>query len=178
VSAETDDERISAGIRAVLDRAVRRLSEAGARDEALAMFVEPRRVLLFTKDATMVPIGRVWRLGVLLLDRSGGLYATGSITRAVEPGRAAYQSLSAESRREYRAAAFRGPFDRGETVNFDAPAIPLTSAELRSSTGPLFLRGDQPMVRWNTSPGDDAAVELDAYLADRVELLIDPPEGA
>lgn len=165
-----------ADIREVLARAVDRL--AAARDEALATFVAPRRVLFFTKDAVMVPVGRVWRLGVFLLGRDGTLCETGATTRAVEPGRAGYQSLSAESRRGYRAAALKGPFARGETVNFDAAVIDLEPGSLRASTGPLFLRGDRAMVRWNASAGDDAAIDFDAYLADRVSLLLHPPEGA
>jgi hypothetical protein len=87
VGDEREDERIVAAIREVLARAVDRLAAAGARDEALATFVAPRRVLLFTKDAGLVPVGRVWRLGVFLLGRDGILYETGATTRAVEPGR-------------------------------------------------------------------------------------------
>jgi hypothetical protein len=178
VGDEREDERIVAAIREVLARAVDRLAAAGARDEALATFVAPRRVLLFTKDAGLVPVGRVWRLGVFLLGRDGILYETGATTRAVEPGRAGYQSLSAESRRGYRAAALRGPFARGETVNFDAAVIALAAGSLRSSTGPLFLHGDRALVRWNASASDDAAIGFEAYLADRVSLLLDPPGGA
>jgi hypothetical protein len=132
---------------------------------------------LFTKKAAMLPIGRVWRLGVLLLDADAQLYVTGSTTRALEPGRPAYQSLSAEQRREYRAAAFRGRFARGETVNFDAVPLVLDPAELRLSTGVLFVRDNRALVRWSVS-APDASVDLEAYLSDRVGLLLDPPEGA
>lgn len=167
-----------AGIREALDDAVDRLATAGARDEALAMFVPSRQVLLFTRKARMVPLGRVWRLGVFLLARDGTLHATGSITRAVAPGYPGYQSVSAESRREHRAAAFRGPFQAGEPVNFDASVIELDVASLRSSADPLFLRDDTPLVRWSPTAGDEAAVPFDAYLEDRVSLLLNPPEGA
>lgn len=173
-----DDERIVSGIRAALDGAVDRLATAGARDEAVARFEPSRRVMLFTTKARMVPLGRAWRLGVFLLARDGTLHATGSITRAVAPGHPGYQSVSAESRREHRAAAFRGPFQPGEPVNFDATVIELDAASLRSSAGPLFLRDDTPLVRWSPAAGDDAAVAFDAYLEDRVSLLLNPPEGA
>lgn len=173
-----DDERVLTGIRSVLANAVDRLTLADARDEALATFVPPRRVLLIRKNAAMVPAGRVWRLGVFLLGRDGTLYATGSTTRAVPPGHVGYQSVSAENRREHRAAAFRGPFATGETVNFDAAAIDLEADTLRSTAGPLFLHGNRALVRWSPSAHDDTAVEFGAYLAERVSLLIDPPEGA
>jgi hypothetical protein len=165
------------GIRASLADAATRLAAAGARDEALATFVPEHRVMLVRRKATMLPLGRVWRLGVLLLDADGRLYATGSTTRALEPGRRAYQSQSAELRREYRGAAFRGPFERGETVNFDAAPIELQDDGLRESQGPLVLRGEEAMVRWDQSSPDALAL-LDEYLADRVRLLVDPPEGA
>jgi hypothetical protein len=173
-----EDERIVSGIRAALDDAVDRLAAAEARDEALATYVPPRKVLLFTKKAAMVPVGRVWRLGVFLLGRDGTLYATGSVTRAVAPGHPGYQSISAESRREHRAAAFRGPFQAGEPVNFDGVVIELDAVSLRASRGPLFLRGDTPLVRWSPSASDDSVAVFDTYLEDRVSLLLTPPEGA
>ena len=165
-------------IRMLLDRAVDRLAAAGARDEALAEYVAERRTLLIPRKPVMKPIGRVWRLGVFLLGADGSLYETGSTTRALEPGRPGYQSVSAEQRREYRAAATRGRFAHGETVNFDARLVDLDAESLRSSTGRLFVDGDRPRVRWNATAGDAEAVELSAYLADRVELLADPPAGA
>jgi len=126
----------------------------------------------------MIPLGRAWRLGVFLLARDGTLHATGSITRAVAPGHPGYQSASAENRREHRAAAFRGPFERGEPVNFDAAVIELDAVSLRASRGPLFLRDDAPLVRWSPSAGEDTAVPFGPYLEDRISLLLNPPEGA
>jgi hypothetical protein len=172
------DDRIVSGIRAALDDAVDRLTAAGARDEALARFEPSRQVMLITRKARMIPLGRAWRLGVFLLTRDGILHATGSITRAVAPGHPGYQSVSAENRREHRAAAFRGPFQPGEPVNFDAEVIELDALSLRASRGPLFLKDDTPLVRWSLSASDDSAVVFDAYLDDRVSLLANPPEGA
>lgn len=167
-----------AGIREMLSGAVVVLDHAGARDEALARFVSPRRRLGFTRPSVMLPLGRVWRLGVLLLDRDATVYATGSITRVTEPVWPNYQSLSAEQRRGYRAAALKGGFAQGETVNFDATVIELDATQLRSSRGPLFLRGDSALVRWSRSAPDDDATDLESYLSDRVSLLVNPPEGA
>ncbi|WP_431278720.1 hypothetical protein [Leifsonia poae] len=173
---DSSDDRAVAGIRDALDAAVRRLDAAGARDEALAVFVPRHRKMLITREAVLQPTGRVWRLGVLLLDRDANLYATGSITRATEPGRPAYQSLSAETRRAYRAAAQRGHFEHGETVNYDAEPIAQDAVSLRESTGPLILRDGRVLVKW--SPSAEGTVDFEAYLPERVGLLTDPPQGA
>jgi hypothetical protein len=173
-----DNERIVAEVRALLDRAVERLSASGARTEALAQYVAEHRVLLVPRPAVLRSLGRVWRLGVFLLGADGTLYETGQTTRALEPGRPGYQSQSAEQRRAYRAAASRGRFPYGETVNFAAVPVVLNVDELRTSPGRLFLDGDQPRVRWNATAGDADAVDLASYLDDRVELLAEPPDGA
>ncbi|WP_345763218.1 hypothetical protein [Diaminobutyricibacter sp. McL0608] len=188
VDGATGDDQVVAAIRASLEVARARLSEADARDEALAEFVPERRVMLITREARMVPVARVWRLGVLLLGASAGsgttgaasagLWATGSITRVLEPGRPAYQSESAERRRAYRAAALRGHFPKGETVNFDASPIDLDATALAASAGPLLLHDGRALVLWNATLGPKSATPLDAYLDDRVDLLIHPPEGA
>ncbi|MEO8907307.1 MAG: hypothetical protein ABI310_04440 [Microbacteriaceae bacterium] len=172
-----DDERVVAGIRSLLKDAVAQLTAAGARDEALAQFVPTRRTLGISRKPVMLPLGRVWRLGVFLLDREGALYATGTTTRAVDPLYRGFQSQSAETRRDYRAAAFRGPFERGETINFDAHAVELTADSLRSSHGPLLLRDGMPVVRWAATI-DAAPVPFADYLRERVELLAHPPQGA
>lgn len=171
-------EPVLAGIRASLQRAAERLATAGARDEALAEYVPERRVLGMPRKPVLKSVGRVWRLGVFLLAADGTLYETGLTTRALEPGRPAYQSASAEQRREYRAAATRGRFPHGETVNFDAVEVVLDADGLRAATGRLFLDGDRALVRWNSFAGDADAIDLDSYLADRVELLAEPPAGA
>jgi hypothetical protein len=170
------DDAAVARIRSLAVDAVERLSAAGARDEALALFVPRHRRMLITREASLQPSGRAWRLGALLLGRNGYLYATGSITRAVEPGRPAYQSQSAEQRRAYRAAAMRGHFEPGETVNYDYEPITLDAASLRSAEGPLVLREGAVLVRWSASADD--AVDFERYLSERVGLLTDPPEGA
>lgn len=173
-----DDAAISDGIRQSLETTVERLREADARDEALASFVPRRRVLLFTKGASFIPLDRVWRLGVFLLDREGRLFATGSTTRAVAPGYPGFQSHSAEERRGYRAAAFTGPFVPGETVNFGATLVDLDTDALRHSAGPLFIADGRALVRWNTQATAETAIDFHAYLNERVGLLLEPPEGA
>lgn len=171
----TDEEAV-AGIRRSLDDAVRRLAEAGAREETRAVLAPRRRTFGITREPVLTPAGRVWRLGVLLLGTDGSLYAKGRLVRATPPGRTQYVSVSAETRRAYRAAAERGHFRDGETVDFDAPPIELAADALRGSSGPLLVREGRALVRWSAS--SDQTVAFDAYLAERVDLLAHPPEGA
>ncbi|MGO4301700.1 hypothetical protein [Leifsonia sp. RAF41] len=173
----TDEDAI-ARIHAAVEDAVKTLEAAAARQEALAEFVPARRRFLMRREPVLRRIGAVWRLGVFLLDAEGSLRATGSLVRATPPGRPQYQSRSAEDRRSLRAAAQRGHFRDGETVNFDAPAIPMEVSALRATTGPLFLRDSRPMVRWSATAHDADAREFGGYLAERVELLSHPPDGA
>ena len=167
-------------VRAALADAAARLAAAGARTEALAEYVPPGRLLMVPRPERMRRLGSVWRLGVLLLDAAPGtepaLYATGSITRAHEPGRATYVAASAERRRQLRVAAFRGHFDAGETVNFDAEPIALDQS-LVGASGALTVREGAAFVRWSAAD-PDALVRFEDYLADRVDLLVSPPDGA
>lgn len=165
--------------RSLLDDAARRLRAADVPDEALGEYVVPKPVLGIRREATMRSLGRVWRVGALLVGSSietgGRVWATGTITRVTDPGRAQFQSVSMETRRAYRAAAVRGRFDAGDTVNHGAVPIDLDDS-LVGGDGVLFVDGDVPMVRW--SPTAATAVPLADYLADRVGLLVDPPAGA
>lgn len=170
------DDAAVARIRSLLADAVERLQAADARDEALAVFVPRHRTMLITREAALKPAGRAWRLGALLLGAGGELYSTGSITRAVAPGRPAFQSQSAEQRRAYRAAAMRGHFSPGETVNYDYEPIFLDAASLRSSDGPVRLSDGAVTVRWSASA--DGSVDFERYVTERVGLLTDPPESA
>lgn len=173
-----EDEEAIERARAVFADAAARLSAAAVGHEAIASFDPASRRFGIPRGARFRPVGRGWRLGVLLLGDDGTVRATGSVTRAVPPGHPGHMAVSAEERREVRAAAFRGPFPPGSTVNFDAPVIELTPEGLRGSAGPLLLKDGRVLVRWSLSAGDDAARALEPYLAERVSLLIDPPQGA
>ncbi|MEV8213402.1 hypothetical protein [Leifsonia sp. NPDC077715] len=175
----TDEDADAIGrIQTAIQDAVAALSAAGARQEALAEYVPTRRTLGIRREPALRRVGSVWRLGVFLLDDAGTLSATGTLVRANPPGRPQYQSLSAEHRRALRAAAARGHFRDGETVNFDARPIALDAEALRTSSGPLFLRGGQALVRWSAAADDAHALAFDGYLSERVDLLAHPPEGA
>ncbi|MCI2956418.1 hypothetical protein MN032_01830 [Agromyces atrinae] len=164
-----------AAARASIARAVAELSAAGARDEALGELLPERRVLGITRAPRMRALGRVWRLGVLLLAADGTLYEAGAVTRALMPKRINVPSLSAEQRRALSAAAARGPFAEGESVDFDAVPIDLDELAASGTAGPLTVEASAVMVRWSAS---SALVPLEAYLADRVDLLAHPPGGA
>lgn len=165
--------------RALLDDAARRLRAAAVPDEALGEYVEPKAVLGIRRDPTIRSLGRVWRVGALLLgsggETGGRVWATGRITRVTEAGRSQFVSVSAEVRRAYRAAAAKGHFEPGDTVNHGATPIPLDGS-LVGSDGVLFVEDGVPLVRWSRAAG--AAVGLATYLEDRVGLLVDPPRGA
>lgn len=174
----TDADAVAAA-RTLLERTAAELAAAGARDEALARFTPGRRILGVAGRPAMKPLGRVWRLGVLLLARDGTLLATGAITRAVEPGHPGHVAVSSEHRRAVRAAAHRGPFAEGESVNYDAEPIDLDPAALRGASGPLFLDDDgRLLVRWSASADDSVAAPFERYLAERADLLLHPPERA
>ncbi|PFG34697.1 hypothetical protein [Sanguibacter antarcticus] len=169
------DDRALDDLRAVLVRAVERLEAAGARDEALAVLVEPRPLLGLTRPAVLRGVGRAWRLGALMLGADGTLYATGALVRAREAGVRNHQSASAEARRDLRAAALRGKFGPGETVNYGWRELALDAAAVRSGDGPLVFAPDGTLaVRWNAALGDAAARDVVAYLDERVRLLVEP----
>ncbi|WP_448006466.1 hypothetical protein [Agromyces bauzanensis] len=155
------------------------LRAAGARQETLAELVPERRVLGIPRAARMTPIGRVWRLGVLLVDADGALYETGRVVRAERPARKSIPAAAIAEQRAYRAAAVKGGIAEGETVDFGARRLDLDELGRDGASGPLVLdaaSGDV-LVRWSpTQP--DALTPLDAYLRDRADLLVHPPEGA
>lgn len=164
-----DDDAIERQIAASLSRIVGMLQDSGAKDEALGTLRQSRGFSIFKTTPVMMPAGRAWRLGALLLDRHSQLYSTGEVTRAIEPGRAATnRSEAGELRRSVRMAAARGPFDEGEVVNYYFVPISLDVDKLRGGSGPLSIEGETVMVRWDGGLGSSP---LDAYLTERAALL-------
>ena len=157
------------GIHPTIAAAVKRLTEAGARDEGLGRETAPRRVLGLPLRGRIAREGRVWRLGVVLLSREGELFATGDTLRAHAEVRRGYTAESARERASRSAAARRGGFAEGETVNVGWERIDLA----RPEGGLVRVHGGVPQVRWN--PRDAQAwVGLAPYLNDRIELLLAP----
>ncbi|MEY2849846.1 MAG: hypothetical protein RI885_2513 [Actinomycetota bacterium] len=162
-----DDAALADLLRATLARAVDSLVERGIHDESVAELRPARKIALFTKPPVMAPLGRAWRLGVFLLDREGGLRATGSITRVAEAGHPTGLSSSVEKRRDARLAATRGRFPPGEVVNFEVGEVRTDAAAIRSGVGPIILVDDVLRVRLPTG----GTMALEAYLADRMSVM-------
>lgn len=157
----------------MLRETVKTLEEIGAPDESLGQFKSSRGFLGFRAAPVMQPVGRAWRLGVLLIDRDQRLYSTGQVTRAIEPLRAVTnRSQAAERRRDDRRAAARGRFTTGEVVNHQFAAIPLDGAALQGGSGPLSIEGASVMVRWDSGQGQNGVALLEWYLKDRVSLFL------
>ncbi len=166
-----------ARVRELAADAVTELRAGDARDEALADFVPERRVLGLPRAARMTPVGRVWRLGVLLLHADGRISATGRVVRAERPARRSIPANAVAEQRAYRAAAVKGGIPEGDTVNFEARPVDLDELARDGASGPLVLDGGAVLVRWSPSQ-PDALTPLERYLADRGELLGRPPDGS
>jgi hypothetical protein len=150
-----------------------RLDAAGIHDETLGAWKHSRGLFGIGASDALVPAGRAWRLGVLLLDRGGFLYSTGQVTRAIQPGRAAVnRSAAGEERRAIRAIAAHGPFPRGEVINHGWEPIAVDPASLEAGAGPLSLRDGEVMVEIDAKSGDLGIVPLERYLADRFDILL------
>ena len=116
-----------------------------------------------------------------LLGTDGTLYAAGRATRAAERGRPGYQSASREERREIAAAALRGGYPVGTPVNYDAVPIPIATVvhdDSAATDGPVGMSGGALRVRWRPGASLDGAPTLQTFLAERVDLLVNPPLGA
>ncbi len=125
------------------------LVESGVPDEALGVWRPEKKLFGVPRPPAMDPVGRVWRLGALLIDRDGALYATGKLTRAIVPKDFnADKSLAGEAHREIQRAASRGSFRSGESVNYEWTR--LTPDEAAALVAP------EPVAK---------------YLADRLALL-------
>jgi hypothetical protein len=158
-----DDGAALEDARAAVDAAVARLTAAGARTELLAELRPGRRFGPFQRPEVVAPLGRVWRLGALLLESDGTLRRTGDVIQAQPLRFDNHQSDRAAERRELRVAIEKAGIPPGETVNLRA--VPVTP-------------GDVLEISWNGSGQPGTFVPLPVYLRDRVELLADPPSGA
>lgn len=77
----------------------------------------------------------------------------------------------------HRAAAHRA-FPEGTVVNFGARVLELSEEGLAAASGPLFLVGDRLLVRWSRAADAATAPEFEPYLRERLDLLLNPPQGA
>ena len=147
---------------------------------AAALFDDARRVLAgmpqdglgverssrWRRDR-IVRAGSAWHLGVLLLADESVL-ATGEVVRAAEEVRRGYAAESARERADQRARARRGGFGEGELVHVGWQVLDIAAVDAGAASGPLAMIDDVPSVRWSRGGG---FVPLEAYLAERIELL-------
>jgi len=166
-----DAQHAAAALERLLSTVVDELERRGVEDQALAELRRPRSVLGFRRKPVMAPVTRAWRLGVLLIERTGGLFAVGSVTRAVAPLHANNQSESQEARREIRRAAFDGPFREGEIVNHGWRRLRIDADGLADGPEPLALRGGEVLVHWAPGLGEQGLMPLERYLRERIDLL-------
>lgn len=176
-----NNEQITRRAQGVLAEITAALLTAQVAPEAFAEFVPTgRRLVLFTRPASMVSLGEGWRLGTLFLTSDANLRTVGHLTRAAERGRVGYQSVSREERRDIAAAALRGGFAAGVAVNYDTLAIDLS--ELVSAAPapdlPVGVHDGEIRVRWRPEAPLEGAPTLQQYLSERAELLIHPPLSA
>jgi hypothetical protein len=117
------------------------LQSAGARDEALGEYVPARRTFGIPRPARIVPVGRAWRLGDLLLTPSGDVFRVGEVTRAITPKDFnSDKTIAGEARRELQRAAIRGGIAEGDTVNhgFSPLATPTDEVALKERAALLI----------------------------------------
>ena len=157
---------------ALFDAARSRLD--GAPREGLGELVAPRRVLGISRAPRIVPRGTAWHLGVLLLTDDAVL-ATGEIVRARTEAVRGFTAESQRRRAELAAAARRGGFDEGATVHVGWRMLDPAAVDGGEASGPLALVDGAPCVRWSAAGG---LMPLEAYLDERIRLLVDPPAGA
>lgn len=170
---------------AALDAARVELAAAGAGTEVLARWIRRRRALgLLGSETALRPVGRAWRLGVLLLPvepdgPAGVLAAGGTTTRAVDDGPRGYTAESARERGELRIAARRGGAPEGSTVALDWVRVPfddglgpLGAAQPDGPPlGPVLLRDGELLVRWAGAGAPPAP--FDGYLRERLSLALE-----
>ena len=144
-----------------LQRIIDALLAARVPDETLGVWRREKKIFGVPRPPVIDPVGRAWRLGVLLIARDGSLYATGKVTRAIVPKDFnADKSLAGDERRELQRAAARGAFSAGETVNYDWIAL-----SIDDPAAPLSLVDGMLHVT------DGASVPIVVYLEARLALL-------
>lgn len=178
MTREEDNLAAFSEIRAVLGWALTQLTTFEPPVEQLGDYVPASTFLGFPRRAKLIDRGVVWRLGIFLMNKEGVLYRAGDNTRVVETAHIQHVSAYRTERHELMDAAFRGGFPVGSVVNFNATEVLLDGEHLASSGAPIFSRGPQAFVRWRAGASEDDAVLFIDYMTERLELLVNPPQGA
>ncbi len=163
--------------RAVLSWARTHLVTLSPPSEQLAELIVPNRVLGIRRSGRLRRCGDVWRLGIFLMDANGALFRAGETVRSENLPNTDHNSAYKAERREIAYMAFRAGYSPGTVVNFGTSRIDVDGDSLSSPTGPLFVRGREVAVRWRIGAPDDEAVVLKDYVAERLNLLLNPPVG-
>lgn len=151
--------------RAAIERVVARLRAAAAPTETRVEIVRRR-----FRGTRMVVAGEVWRLGAVCADAAGQLYATGEVLVVTRPTHPNHRSAAALRRNELRGLAVSSGIREGTAIVLGASPL-----ELDAPVPPLVATDAGLAVEW--TPGAVPA-PLEAYLAERAELLLHPPRGA
>jgi len=178
VSNEEDALAAFKETRAVLSWVLTQLVTFKPPFEQLGDYIEPSKFLGIQRRGRMMKVGEVWHLGVFLMGTDGTLFRAGDTVRTEDALHTEHNSAYKAERREYAHAAFRAGYKPGTVVNFGVSRINLDVESLSTPTGPLFVRGRNAYVRWRSGAADDEAVLFKDYMAERLELLLNPPVGA
>ncbi|HLP22499.1 MAG TPA: glutaminase [Microbacteriaceae bacterium] len=130
--------------------------------ELIARMEQPRAIGPIRRAPRLVAVAECWRLGAILLDTEGQLYAAGTVIRAERERQHGYPSRLAEQRAELKAAAQRGGIDQGRTVNLDVRRL-----DTDHPSPPLRDRDGILEVEW----APNAWVPLEPYLRERIALM-------
>jgi hypothetical protein len=176
----TDDDAVAAldEARAVLATVHAQLVTHSPPSEQLAELIVPNAFLGIKRSGRLKRAGEVWHLGIFLMDASGTLFRAGETVRAEDIPHTEHNSAYKAERREIAYAAFKAGYAPGAVVNFGATRIDLDSASRSDTTGPMFVRGPDVFVRWRSGAADAEAVLFKDYLAERLDLLLNPPKGS
>lgn len=162
--------------RAAVTSAIARLTEAAHPHDHFGITIGPRKSLGFIpRRQTYRKAGIGWRLGVVAIDSSGGVYAVGSIVRATRQVLPGHQAESARERRALKEQLVDVGFPDGTTVLLDATPV---SADASSASGAVAVRDGRILVRWMPGAPDSALTPLPAYLAERTTLALTPADPA
>ena len=176
----TEDDALAAldEARVVLGSARTQLVKLSPPSEQLAELIVPNRFLGIQRSGRLRRLGEVWRLGIFLMDADGNLFRAGETVRAENLPHTDHNSAYKAERREIAYLAFRAGYSPGTVVNFRAARIDVDVESFASEAGPLFVRGRDVAVRWRIGAPDVEAVLLKDYVAERLDLLLNPPVGS
>ncbi|WP_166986913.1 hypothetical protein [Canibacter zhoujuaniae] len=157
--------------------AVRDLQNAGARPEVLANWRRRRKLLLFGGKWRLETLGEAYRVGVLLLTESGEIWCAEGQTRAAKRERLGVVSNSQEYRRDLAGLAYDSGYATGTVINFGCTKMPQDEQDLRALAADpqavIALSGNTLKVRWRAAADLAQAPSLEAYLRDRVSLILE-----